>query len=392
MLKNKIITIPTYNSPEFVCDYQLQTAKTLAKNNHVFILLLKPEISLKQILKNYVKNKKNNIFFKKNNIIFIKIRTCWLPFKRFKFIRKFNSSVNILILKLAHWLIRTKAKSKSQPILWIFYPYLYKITRRFKSYFMVYDIVDYHTSPDCKKNQRIRKNEKILIKKADFVCINSNSLYQKFKKIKKNVPVVPLGFRIDYFKKPLKKLKLKLKKPTLGFIGNISKRIDFNLCLKLIKGNPNWNLVFVGPKYRELSVKNKINKLNQLLKYKNFKWIKKQPKEKIPAIIKQFDICLIPYDTSEGFNKYSYPMKLFEYFYMGKPVVATPIEELRRFPKFVKISKNIKEWEKHIKSLLAKPWPEKYKKEQKKLAEQNSWQKKIEAISRTLEKYEKANN
>ena len=81
-------------------------------------------------------------------------------------------------------------------------------------------------------------------------------------------------------------------------------------------------------------------------------------------------------------------MKLFEYFYLGKPVISTPIEELKRFPKFVKIGKTAKEWEKHIKFLLSKPWP--YQKEQKKLAKENSWKSKIEVISKIIDDEKKS--
>jgi hypothetical protein len=78
-------------------------------------------------------------------------------------------------------------------------------------------------------------------------------------------------------------------------------------------------------------------------------------------------------------------MKLFEYFYMGKPVLATPIEELKRFPKYVKIGRTAEEWEKHIQTLLAKPWPKAYQKEQKRLAVANSWDYKIDAILKVVE-------
>jgi len=65
---------------------------------------------------------------------------------------------------------------------------------------------------------------------------------------------------------------------------------------------------------------------------------------------------------------------------MGKPVVSTNIEELKRFPKFVKIGKNAEEWDKIIKKLLKKPWPKRHRNEQRKIAIENSWENKISAI------------
>jgi hypothetical protein len=75
---------------------------------------------------------------------------------------------------------------------------------------------------------------------------------------------------------------------------------------------------------------------------------------------------------------------LFEYFYMGKPVLATPIEELKRFPAFVTIGKTVEDWEKHITILLSKPWPLRFQKEQKQLAIENSWNRKICQITNVI--------
>ena len=100
----------------------------------------------------------------------------------------------------------------------------------------------------------------------------------------------------------------------------------------------------------------------------------------VPGIISQFNVGMIPYDPKLDFNRYCHPMKIFEYFYLGKPTVSTNIEELKRFPKFVKIGKNVDEWKKIINKLLANKWPKSYQNEQKELAIENSWQNKIENI------------
>ena len=73
-------------------------------------------------------------------------------------------------------------------------------------------------------------------------------------------------------------------------------------------------------------------------------------------------------------------MKLFEYFYVGKPVVSVDIIELKRFPKFVKIANSTNDWEKVISALLSKPWPKKIKEAQIKLAKENSWENKIAQV------------
>jgi hypothetical protein len=77
-------------------------------------------------------------------------------------------------------------------------------------------------------------------------------------------------------------------------------------------------------------------------------------------------------------------MKTLEYFFYGKPVVSTPIEELKQFPKFVRIGKTTVEWERNIRELLSKPWPINFQKEERKIAKVNSWDKKLSEITRLI--------
>ena len=78
-------------------------------------------------------------------------------------------------------------------------------------------------------------------------------------------------------------------------------------------------------------------------------------------------------------------MKKFEYFYLGKPLISTEIVELNRFSKFVKIGNNYSDWQKYIKEYLKKSWPKSFQKEERKLAEVNSWENKINSIINNLE-------
>jgi len=171
-------------------------------------------------------------------------------------------------------------------------------------------------------------------------------------------------------------------------VGGLNDRLDFVLLHKLIKNNPRWCFVFWGPIQHTL-IRNKPEvkeKLQYILSLPNVTHGRSANKREIANIISQFDICIIPYDSSLEFNKYSYPLKTFEYFYMGKPVISSPIKELGRFPNFVKIRKSAADWEKTIEKLLKKPWPETYKKKQQQIAKDNAWENKLENISLLIEK------
>lgn len=82
-------------------------------------------------------------------------------------------------------------------------------------------------------------------------------------------------------------------------------------------------------------------------------------------------------------------MKTFEYFYLSKPVIATPIEELRKFSGLIKIGSSFQDWQLSISSLLNQQWPKTNQRQQRKLALANSWKEKIAAIADTIGNSEK---
>ena len=388
MIKNSIILIPNNSHQNQVCDYLEQTANVLAKsNNKVFILYHTESLSIKEILKKIAAKQELKFSKNINNINYL-YPVYIIPGKRIKEIRDLNSIIYSITIQL---ILKLKYLNTDNYLIWMFFPQLVKfIQAKLPFWKVINDIVDFHTSPNSEEQKNLDKQKNLLLKKSDVITVNSYSLENKFKGLtNKPITVVPQGFSYKNFQniKQKSNIKLKTNKPLIGFIGQISQRLDFSLLKKLISQNQQWNFVFIGPKHHEPNIS--INKENsflkrfeELMKYKNCQWFDSQPKDEIGSIIQQLDICTIPYDISYDFNRYCYPMKLFEYFYMKKPVLSTPIEELKlsKFKNLIKIGNTAKEWETHIKTLLKKPWPEEYQQKQQLLAVDNSWKNKVKAI------------
>ena len=55
-----------------------------------------------------------------------------------------------------------------------------------------------------------------------------------------------------------------------------------------------------------------------------------RPYAEVPAYIAAFDLCLIPF-ISGKIAESTNPVKVFEYFALGKPVLSTPVAELQSF-------------------------------------------------------------
>jgi len=380
----KLLIIIPFNLPwNWSTDYTNQTAFELAKRGNVVVCYMWAE---KYSFKEYLKKRKFPIFIKRySKNIYLFYPTLIIPFRRFKHVEGLNEKISMLLLKIFVEILTISTKAYKR-ILWIFDPKLYPLTQHFNNkYYLIYDCVDYYLSTYRSESQRkmLIKNEKRLVKKADQVCANSSVLQKHLRKIVANVSLVPQGFRIENFKNANKAKTDNIKKkdrPLIGYLGAVNHRIDYRLLYNLASKNPDWDFVVWGPILEEdlVSVDKKKYR-SKLFKLPNI-ITGQSTKDKVPGIIKQFNIGMIPYDSKMDFNKYCYPMKLFEYFYLGKPVISTEIEELHRFKNLVKISDDYREWQDIIKKLLIQKWPNKYKLEQMRLCRENSWESKISII------------
>jgi len=365
--QKKLIVIVFNSAISSGCDYALQTIQIVSGQHTVIGFCLGELVTWKNLWKRKVIHTHNGVIIIRPFFI--------IPGQRISNIRNVNIFLNAAVIRLFLHLIY-KAKEK---ILWFFEPFnMPSILRVFSSYETVYDCVDYFSG----FSGYARLSEEAIIQKVDHVFANSNILASLLKKKRKDITVVPLGFNEDLFRKYERYVATQNKKPVVGYIGGISNRLDFYLLSDLALALPEVIFWLVGPIEKDVygTKDNLMRIFNTLLRFPNMKWTDAIPKKDVPKTISAFDIAMIPYDVSQDFNRYSYPMKLFEYFYMGKPVISTPIEELKRFPKFVNIGNTAQEWENYIRTILSKFWPKEYQKEQRKLAVVNSWEKKNEKI------------
>jgi hypothetical protein len=379
---NNALVIILFDHPrEHTSDYAHQTARFFRKQNIVIGVLCKDAKSLWELLR---ERKKFRIWETQNRNYYIYRPLYVIPLRRYAVIQKLNIFLNSIIVRLISFVFcRTRAISKTY--LWIFNPENYPVMKLFgSSVVSVYDCVDYHG------HEPEHKNEHLLIRQCAHVFVNSRVLFDSIYLHRHDVRQVPLGFDLPMFKSrhPASPTRLPHTQPVIGYIGGINSRLDYPLLSELAGKNPQLNFVFVGPIQRheedgafEAFVKPKID---ALLSYPNVYHVLHVSKDTIPGIIRQFDIGMIPYDTSKQFNKFCYPMKFLEYCYTGKPVLSTPIDELKQFPKFVKTGRTAKEWEKNITEILSKPWSSGFQKEQRRIAEANSWENKFSGISMVI--------
>lgn len=266
------------------------------------------------------------------------------------------------------------------------------------SVFTLFDCVDFYTTTQLELAEVIESHVRTQISKADLTVVNSQTLYRHWQTVAKRIELVPQGFDIDSFiaqdsqsdtLEIIEMLK-KIDRPKIGYIGALNYRLDFELLTDLITHQPEWQ--FVMPEFRSFEPEDDLSQLEAFLdllrKSPHVSLYPRLRRPQIKSVIELLDVGLIPYDISYRFNQKCYPMKLFEYFYCGIPVVSTPIEELRRFPQYVRIAPSSNQAISEIETLLVQPWSKTQQQCQRQLASDNSWGKKVAQITKLIELYE----
>jgi glycosyltransferase involved in cell wall biosynthesis len=376
----EFVIIPFHDFLGFSCDYILQTAKELIKKNHLCLIIhIENPYKLNSFFK-FFTFKINSVMVNRIAISIIRpidvIPHVLANFKRLRPIRRdiifFTSRIVINICNpTIVWCFDTRDSDI--------------LPKKTDSRTDIFDCVDNFTSVDKMTNKLIIEEENRLMKMVDFVTVNSKTLYKLKKRPGVKIYEVPLGFDIDSFNRQstLPKIIGDIPKPKVLYVGNITYRLDFKLLQETINQLPEVSFIFVGEYLQvepEDTILNTKKKLIELKKLNNAFFVGKFSRREIKSIIQDSSVCIIPYNVKYKFNKYSFPMKLFEYFYMKKPVIATPILELKQFSNIIHISSYCNDWKLAISSLVNKKLSRNREITEKKIAENNSWREKINKV------------
>jgi teichuronic acid biosynthesis glycosyltransferase TuaH len=159
------------------------------------------------------------------------------------------------------------------------------------------------------------------VSEADLIISTAPSLQQNFisRGFRKSF-LVPNAANFDLFNRATHEMPVHPKVKDIdgkimGYLGNIERRIDYQLLLDALQILPDWTLVLAGPVERQYVPVDFLN-------HRQVRFIGPIAHEEAPSVVKGFDVAIIPFKCDEV-SSGIYPLKLFEYMAAGKPVVST---------------------------------------------------------------------
>ena len=239
---------------------------------------------------------------------------------------------------------------------------------------LLYDCMDLHTGFSG-NSPFVDQEEQFLLRESDIVLATSHFLYDRVKNTNNHTILVPNGTDFTFFHQALKQVDIddikNLPQPIIGYYGAIADWFDTYLVGELASDHPEWSFLLIGSTF--------LADLKPLQNLANVHLPGEINYSELPAYLSNFDVCIIPFKKI-SLTHATNPVKMYEYFSAGKPVVSTRLNEISNYEEYVKLAETKEEWEIAIQeSLVENKTPELLSKRYE-FAKANAWEMRAKKI------------
>jgi glycosyltransferase involved in cell wall biosynthesis len=190
---------------------------------------------------------------------------------------------------------------------------------------VVADVVDDHrtfAAPGSARYAAFERNYREVLARSDVVLANCDPVAEAMRRFAPEVHVVPNGCELlDLTGGVPKPKELEgLAGPVIGYVGNLSQRLDIPLLEALATDHRDWQFVFVGSAHHDRTIL-------ALGALDNVHFLGVRPYEESLRFMRHFDVAIIPH-LDDRMTRSMNPLKAFVYCSTGVPVVSTPVANL----------------------------------------------------------------
>lgn len=279
------------------------------------------------------------------------------------------------------------------PILWAF---TYNYHRRLDypaNTQVIYDVID-EVELFPHDRELLERNHSQALDEALIVASVSHRLHEQINRSRPDALYLPNAVEYTHFAShtddvlddPDIAALLAEKKPIAGYYGALAEWFDYELLSAVAESRPDWNFLIIGPVYDDSFHE----RADHLLAHKNVHWIGSRPYEALPGYLQLFDVAMIPF-VINNITLSTSPLKLYEYFAGGKPVITTPMPECERTP-HVHIARDAEEFARSLDPVREQGLEEPFRERLRALARENSWSARVHTVVELLEEKARERN
>lgn len=233
---------------------------------------------------------------------------------------------------------------------------------------IVTDYMDDYTGFLNPAEALVKRNCEKLLSTSDMVVASSQFLYDIAKKYNANLEIIRNGTEFTHFNSVFGSTEHERK--IIGYYGAIAEWFQTTKVIYLADHFPECDIVLVG---------HVTCGENDLRKYSNIKLLGEKPYDTLPKYLKDFDVCIIPFDTSTDLIKATNPVKFYEYLSAGKKIVSTEIPELEPYRnEYVYMANEDEKFADYVRKCLSGEDSLRSPKECADFAQKHDWQERYE--------------
>lgn len=163
----------------------------------------------------------------------------------------------------------------------------------------------------------------------------------------------------------------------VGFWGALDRyKVDFALLAAVAERYPEVTFALVGPQ-------GVVDRTAEPLPERpNLRYLPAKAPADLPAFARRCDALMIPY-VRNAYTNSVFPLKVYEYFATGKPVVSTPLPSIQGLAPLITFAEGPDAFAAAIRSALRDDTPERQARRIA-LAGENSWEKRLQSIIELL--------
>jgi GT2 family glycosyltransferase/glycosyltransferase involved in cell wall biosynthesis len=244
---------------------------------------------------------------------------------------------------------------------------------------MVYDCMDrWETFPEV--GVFTRTEQEPLTHEARPMIVTGQGLHDTYASEDRRPVVIRNGVDFAFFKTPSNPGRLEsIAGPIVGYYGAIANWFDFDLVEKVARLRPQYSFVLIGGAGLENNVTGK--QFSRLRRLPNVHLLGHRPYLEMPDYLAGLDVCTVPF-VLNAVTAATDPVKLYEYFSQGKPVVATQMSELSQCGDLVYLAAGAEEFAARIDAALGEE--PSLKQRRIEFAASNTWKTRFEMMDSAI--------
>jgi glycosyltransferase involved in cell wall biosynthesis len=293
----------------------------------------------------------------------------------------------VLRLGAARWRRKLQRMGGGPLVAHLFHPMFWPQLEALRADFVVYHAYDMHSkTPGW--TQELDTFEKKLLQRADLLIASSQQTSRELSRNSaREVRFLPNGADYDAFAGAAESVfeppsLASIPHPRIGYTGNINRKVDLPLILRLASAHPQWHFVLIGALGNLDAVTS--GAMTGLAQLANVHLLGPIHPRELPAYVSGMDVNIMSYRISpELWTEWIYPLKLHEYLAAGRPVVAANLPSLQAFANVVRLANDAAEWELALGEAVAGRGAGS-KAERQAVARQNTWDDRVELLDRWL--------